>query len=54
MTLAEKGLPDAGDLVFIPRGEWHGFANPSGEPTLAVTVMGGVSHYEDAGYETMP
>jgi glyoxylate utilization-related uncharacterized protein len=40
-----------GDLVFIPKGEWHGFANDSDDPTLAVTVMGGVAHYSDAGYE---
>jgi quercetin dioxygenase-like cupin family protein len=42
---------ETGDLVFIPRGEWHGFANHSDEPTVVVTVMGGVSHYEDAGYD---
>jgi quercetin dioxygenase-like cupin family protein len=41
----------AGDLVFIPKGEWHGFANDTDEPTLVVTVMGGVAHYSDAGYE---
>jgi quercetin dioxygenase-like cupin family protein len=44
----------AGDLVFIPRGEWHGFANHTDAPALAVTVMGGVSHYADAGYEVHP
>jgi quercetin dioxygenase-like cupin family protein len=43
-----------GDLVFLPQGEWHGFANDTEEPTLAVTVMGGVAHYSDAGYETLP
>jgi quercetin dioxygenase-like cupin family protein len=43
-----------GDLVFIPQGEWHGFANDTEEPTLAVTVMGGVAHYSDAGYEILP
>jgi quercetin dioxygenase-like cupin family protein len=45
---------EVGDLVFIPRGEWHGFANNTGEPTLAITVMGGVAHYADAGYEVHP
>jgi len=40
-----------GDLVFIPKEEWHGFANDSNDPTLAVTVMGGVAHYGDASYE---
>jgi quercetin dioxygenase-like cupin family protein len=43
-----------GDLVFIPKGEWHGFANDTSEPTLSVTVMGGVAHYSDAGYEVLP
>jgi quercetin dioxygenase-like cupin family protein len=43
-----------GDLVFIPKGEWHGFANDTDTPTLAVTVMGGVSHYSDAGYDVLP
>jgi quercetin dioxygenase-like cupin family protein len=43
-----------GDLVFVPKNEWHGFANDSGEPALAVTVMGGVAHYRDAGYEVHP
>ena len=40
--------------MFIPTGEWHGFANNTEEPTLVVTVMGGVSHYTDAGYEVHP
>jgi quercetin dioxygenase-like cupin family protein len=43
-----------GDLVFIPKNEWHGFANDTDEPTLAITVMGGVAHYSDAGYEVHP
>jgi quercetin dioxygenase-like cupin family protein len=43
-----------GDLIFIPKGEWHGFANDTSEPTLAVTVMGGVAHYTDAGYDILP
>jgi quercetin dioxygenase-like cupin family protein len=51
LTEGEPVHLEAGDLVFIPKGEWHGFANDTGEPTLVVTVMGGVSHYSDAGYE---
>jgi quercetin dioxygenase-like cupin family protein len=34
---------EVGDLVVIPKGEWHGFANDTDEPTLVVTVMGGVA-----------
>jgi quercetin dioxygenase-like cupin family protein len=48
-------VPDAaGDLVFIPKGEWHGFANKTDRSTLVVTVIGGVAHYSDAGYEVHP
>ena len=54
LTEGEPVALEAGDLVFIPKGEWHGFANDSDEPTLVVTVMGGVSHYSDAGYEVRP
>jgi quercetin dioxygenase-like cupin family protein len=45
---------EPGDLVFIPRAEWHGFANNTDEPTLVVTVLGGVADYQDAGYEVHP
>jgi quercetin dioxygenase-like cupin family protein len=44
---------EAGDLVFIPKGEWHGFANDTDRPTTVVTVIGGVSHYDDAGYDVL-
>ena len=44
---------EQGELVFVPKGEWHGFANDTDEPAVAVTVMGGVSHYSDAGYEVL-
>ncbi len=43
-----------GDLVFIPKGEWHGFANDTDFSTLVVTVMGGVALYSEAGYEVHP
>jgi len=54
LTEGEPVRLEVGDLVFIPKGEWHGFANDTDRPTLAVTVMGGVSHYSDAGYEVHP
>ena len=44
----------AGEVVFIPAGEWHGFANDTDEPTLVLAVFGGVGSYEDAGYEIHP
>jgi len=43
-----------GDMVFVPKNEWHGFANPNDEPVRVITVIGGVSHYTDGGYETAP
>ena len=43
-----------GDLVFIPKREWHGFANDSDRPTVVVSVFGGVSAYEDGGYDIHP
>ena len=43
-----------GDLVFVPKGEWHGFANDSDRPTVVVSVFGGVSAYEDGGYDIHP
>jgi quercetin dioxygenase-like cupin family protein len=44
----------AGEVVHIPRGEWHGFANDSDEPAVIIAVFGGVSTYADAGYEVHP
>jgi quercetin dioxygenase-like cupin family protein len=41
----------AGEVIFIPRGEWHGFANDSAVPTTVIAVFGGVGSYEEAGYE---
>ena len=45
---------EPGDLVLIPKAEWHGFANNTHEPTLVVTVLGGVADYQAAGYEVHP
>ncbi len=44
----------AGDVVFVPINEWHGFANDTDSPTTVITVMGGVGSYQDAGYEVLP
>lgn len=42
---------DAGEAVYIPAGEWHGFANDTDSPTTVLAVFGGVGSYADAGYE---
>jgi quercetin dioxygenase-like cupin family protein len=47
----EPARQRAGEVVFIPRGEWHGFANDSDEPATVIAVFGGVGSYEEAGYE---
>jgi quercetin dioxygenase-like cupin family protein len=44
----------AGDVVYIPAGEWHGFANDTDEPTTVIAFFGGVGAYADAGYEEHP
>jgi quercetin dioxygenase-like cupin family protein len=41
----------AGEVVFIPRNEWHGFTNDTDEPVKVLSVFGGVSKYADGGYE---
>jgi mannose-6-phosphate isomerase-like protein (cupin superfamily) len=41
-----------GDVVFHPRGEWHGFRNTSqSEEVEMIWVWGGASSRETAGYE---
>jgi quercetin dioxygenase-like cupin family protein len=44
----------AGSAVFIPIGEWHGFANPYDEVVTIASVYGGVGRRQDAGYELHP
>jgi quercetin dioxygenase-like cupin family protein len=44
----------AGEVVYIPRGEWHGFANDTEQPAVILAVFGGVASYADAGYEIHP
>jgi quercetin dioxygenase-like cupin family protein len=43
-----------GDVVFVPRNEWHGFANDTDSPVRVIGIFGGVSTYQDAGYEIHP
>ena len=44
----------AGDVVFIPAGEWHGFANEGEETVTILGLWGGVGSTEEAGYEDRP
>ena len=43
-----------GDVVFVPRNEWHGFANDTDLPVRVIGIFGGVSAYADAGYDIHP
>jgi quercetin dioxygenase-like cupin family protein len=41
----------AGDVVFTPRGHWHGFNNTSDEEVLLFWGWSGAGSLEAAGYE---
>ena len=44
-------VQNAGDTVFVPRNEWHGFENTSDGETVMLWTYGGVAGLEQAGYE---
>ncbi|HXH97291.1 MAG TPA: cupin domain-containing protein [Gaiellaceae bacterium] len=41
---------EAGDVVFTPRGHWHGFDNTGGEDVLLIWGWSGAGSLEAAGY----
>lgn len=43
-----------GDVVFSPRGVYHGFANTSKEDVVLVWGWMGAGSIEDSGYEVLP
>lgn len=43
-----------GDVVFTPRGHWHGFNNTSEEEVVLVWGWSGAGSLEAAGYEIPP
>jgi quercetin dioxygenase-like cupin family protein len=43
-----------GDVVFAPRGEWHGFRNTRDRPVRAIFGYFGVTSLDEAGYEVHP
>lgn len=48
---AEGPVPmEEGDVVFVPRGELHGFHNDRAETCSAIAFYGGIGEYEEAGY----
>jgi mannose-6-phosphate isomerase-like protein (cupin superfamily) len=51
--ITEKGLEPSvqGDVVYSPRGCWHGFNNTSKEDVVLVWGWMGAGSIEDSGYE---
>ena len=41
----------AGDVIFTPRGHWHGFNNTGDEDVLLIWGWSGAGSLEAAGYE---
>ncbi len=41
-----------GDVIFTPRGHWHGFDNTGDEDVVLIWGWSGAGSLEDAGYET--
>ena len=39
-----------GEVVFVPKNEWHGFENDTDSETVMVWTYGGASSLEAAGY----
>jgi quercetin dioxygenase-like cupin family protein len=43
-------VQNTGDVVFVPRNEWHGFENTSEGETVMIWTYGGAANLEQAGY----
>jgi hypothetical protein len=41
---------EAGDVIYTPRGNWHGFDNTSDEDVLLIWGWSGAASLEEAGY----
>ena len=50
-TEAGREPAEKGDVVFTPRGHWHGFDNTGSEDVVLVWGWSGAGSLEDAGYE---
>jgi len=54
LHLRHDGPPaevEPGDAIFVPAGEWHGFANPFEQTVTIASIYGGVGDRSEAGYE---
>jgi quercetin dioxygenase-like cupin family protein len=45
---------NAGDTVFVPRNEWHGFEATGGGETVMIWTYGGAASLAAAGYVRQP
>ncbi|MEU6235323.1 cupin domain-containing protein [Kitasatospora sp. NPDC047058] len=54
LTAAGEVVVRAGDLVFVPAGEWHGFRTSPGRPTTALYGYLGAPSLARAGYQVHP
>jgi len=50
-TDADREPAGPGDVVFTPRGHWHGFDNTGDEDVVLVWGWSGAGALEDTGYE---
>ena len=50
-TDADREASKDGDVVFTPRGHWHGFDNTGEEDVVLVWGWSGAGSLESAGYE---
>jgi quercetin dioxygenase-like cupin family protein len=46
----DDGLLDEGELVFVPKNEYHGFHNTSDDIAVMLWCYGGAGSLEEAGY----
>jgi quercetin dioxygenase-like cupin family protein len=53
MIYTDEGreVSEKGDVVFTPRGHWHGFDNTGDEDVVLVWGWSGAGALEDTGYE---
>jgi quercetin dioxygenase-like cupin family protein len=53
-TDGDDQLSGEGDVIFTPRGHWHGFNNTSSDPVMLAWAWSGAGSLEAAGYELHP
>jgi quercetin dioxygenase-like cupin family protein len=49
-TNTGRAPSEAGDVIYTPRGNWHGFDNTSDEDVLLIWGWSGAASLEEAGY----